>query len=77
MIEDDHGAVARLHPGKNTSILLRPDGYLAWRSRQADASGLAIWLDKTLRIKVVAAFGSDAREQGTEIFEGPSENPPN
>jgi hypothetical protein len=36
-----------------------------------------MWLDKTLRIKVLPAFGSDAREQGAEIFEGISGNPPN
>jgi 2-polyprenyl-6-methoxyphenol hydroxylase-like FAD-dependent oxidoreductase len=51
-VEDDRGAIVRTYrPGKATAILLRPDGHLAWRSREPDFLALTSWLDGTLCAK--------------------------
>jgi hypothetical protein len=51
LIEDYSGAIAQsFRPDKGTAILVRPDGYIAWRSSDSDIVGLTSWLDNTLRI---------------------------
>ncbi len=55
IVEDYCGAVARAYrPGKKTTVLLRPDGFIAWRSRTCDVASLTSWLDDILRIKAAS-----------------------
>jgi 4,5-epoxidase len=64
-VDDDQGAIVSTYrPGKATAILLRPDGHLAWRSREPDFLELTLWLDGTLREKT---GGSNAPERAGEI----------
>src|SRR6185437_2441546 len=50
-VEDFCHAIARSYrPDGSTAILLRPDGYIGWRSKVSDIVGLTSWLDNILGI---------------------------
>jgi 4,5-epoxidase len=49
---DPAGALQRaFHAGATTTILLRPDGYIACRAPRPDAAAISDWLDRILRLK--------------------------
>jgi 4,5-epoxidase len=51
VIDDRFGAIRRgYRPAKTTTLLIRPDGYLAWRSGTPDAAGLTWWLEDVLGV---------------------------
>jgi 2-polyprenyl-6-methoxyphenol hydroxylase-like FAD-dependent oxidoreductase len=67
-VEDDRGAIVRAYrPGKATAILLRPDGHLAWRSREPDFLALTSWLDGTLCAKTRVSSNAPERAAAEEI----------
>jgi 4,5-epoxidase len=45
ILEDHLGELSRAyHASRSTTILLRPDGHVAWRSSRPEVRGLVIWL---------------------------------
>ncbi len=49
VLQDDRGSIAAVYrPGRAETILLRPDGHLAWRAARPNAAGLGNWLRKAL-----------------------------
>jgi 4,5-epoxidase len=52
LAQDERGAVERAYkPRRDTVLLLRPDGQVAWRSSSEDSRGLEAWLDAVLLVQ--------------------------
>jgi 4,5-epoxidase len=49
VVEDDRDALTRAYrPRRQTAILLRPDGHIAWRSSKLASAGMISWLSRAL-----------------------------
>jgi hypothetical protein len=49
VVEDDRDALTRAYrPRRQTAILLRPDGHIAWRSPKLAPAGMISWLSRVL-----------------------------
>lgn len=58
VLEDDRGVIVdRIRPARSEALLVRPDGYVGWRSRGARQT-IGGWLDRMLDRRGAAVTGS-------------------
>jgi 4,5-epoxidase len=66
IVHDDRRELARAYrAGKNTAILLRPDGHIAWRSDVRDSTGMTLWFDRAFGLHVPGQSTHGLKEGGS------------